>query len=108
MLLYLSIPFVLLLAAIAVMPFIHRHWWEHHYGKVSIALAAIVAIYYFFFANSARLWIHSMLDYVSFIIFLGSLYLVSGGIVIGIGRKATPLANSILLFVGAVISNMLG
>jgi Na+/H+ antiporter NhaD/arsenite permease-like protein len=107
-LLYLSIPFVLLLLAIAVMPFIHRHWWEHNYGKVSIALAAIVAVYYLGFANSAQPWIHSMVDYVSFIIFLGALYLVSGGIVIGVGRKATPLANCILLLFGAVISNVLG
>ena len=42
MLVYLSIPFILLLAAIALMPFIHRHWWEQHYGKASIMLAAVV------------------------------------------------------------------
>ncbi|HEV8608298.1 MAG TPA: sodium:proton antiporter [Tepidisphaeraceae bacterium] len=108
MLFYLTIPFVVLLAAIALMPFIHRQWWEHHYGKVSVALAAIVGAYYLFAATSARPWIHSMVDYVSFIVLLGSLYVVSGGIVIGVGRKATPLANSILLLFGAVMSNVLG
>ncbi len=108
MLLFVSIPFVLLLAAIALMPFIHRHWWEHHYGKVSVALAAIVGAYYLFAAASAGPWVHSMVDYVSFIVLLGSLYVVSGGIVIGVGRKATPLANSILLLFGAVMSNVLG
>src|SRR5688572_2941154 len=107
-LLYLSIPFVLLLLAIALMPFIHRHWWEHNYGKVSIALAAIVAVYYLGFANTPQPWIHSMVDYLSFIILLGALYLVSGGIVIGVGRRATPLANCILLLFGAVFANVLG
>ncbi|HXG37406.1 MAG TPA: sodium:proton antiporter, partial [Bacteroidota bacterium] len=33
--LWLVAPFVLLLGAIAVAPFINRHWWEHHYPKVS-------------------------------------------------------------------------
>src|SRR5688572_8524733 len=105
---YLSIPFVLLLLAIALMPFIHRHWWEHHYGKVSIALAAIVAGYYLLVARKPGPWLHSMEEYFSFIVLLGSLYLVSGGIVIGIARKATPLANCMLLLCGAVISNVLG
>ncbi len=108
MLVYLSIPFILLLAAMALMPFIHRHWWEHHYGKVSITLAAVVGGYYLFFAASPRAWLHSMGDYLSFIVLLGSLYIVSGGIVIGVGRKATPLANSILLLFGAIISNIFG
>ena len=108
MLVYLSIPFVLLLAAIALMPFIHRHWWENNYGKVSTILGAIVGTYYLFFASSARFWLHSMEDYVSFIVLLASLYFVSGGIVIGVGRKATPLANTMLLLFGAIISNVLG
>src|SRR5215203_3539491 len=39
-------PFALLLACIALMPFIARHWWEHNYASVSVVLAVIVIAYY--------------------------------------------------------------
>ncbi|HEV8291619.1 MAG TPA: sodium:proton antiporter [Tepidisphaeraceae bacterium] len=102
------IPFALLLVAIALMPLVHRHWWEKNYGKVSLVLATMVAVYYLLWAHSIEPWAHSMVEYVSFVILLGSLYVVSGGIVITVGRKATPLTNCILLLFGAVISNIFG
>jgi len=102
------IPFALLLVAIALMPLVHRHWWEKHYGKISLALAALVGVYYLLWAHSIGPWVHSMVDYVSFMILLGSLYVVSGGIVITVGRKATPLTNCILMLFGALISNVFG
>ena len=42
------IPFGMMLLAIALMPFIHRHWWEHQYPKVAAVLGAITATYYTF------------------------------------------------------------
>src|SRR3954466_7247412 len=41
-----ALPFALLLASIAAMPFIHKHWWEKFYPAVSLALAAIAAAGY--------------------------------------------------------------
>lgn len=105
---YWVIPFVLLLAAIALMPFIHKHWWEKNYPKVAIGLALLVAGYYFFVRASPMPWVKEMKEYVSFIILLGSLYLISGGISIRVNRKATPVANSVLLLLGAVIANLFG
>src|SRR4051794_26827957 len=35
-------PFVLLLACIALMPFVARHWWERNYASVAVVLAIIV------------------------------------------------------------------
>jgi hypothetical protein len=102
-------PFVLLLAAIATMPFIHRHWWEHNYGRVAIGLGAIVAGYYLLFVpfgpgNIGR----SAADYISFIFLLGSLFVVSGGILIRVRARATPAANTVLLLIGAVLANVFG
>ena len=102
------IPFVTLLAAIALMPFIHRHWWERNYPYVSFALALLVAAYYFFVRRQPAPWLHEMREYVSFIILLGALYVISGGISIRINRRATPAANSTLLLIGAVIANIFG
>lgn len=102
------LPFALMLGCIALMPYINKHWWEKHYPKVSLGLALIGALYYFIWAPSVEPWLRYMEEYASFIILLASLYIVSGGILIRITRKATPLANVVLLLTGGVVANILG
>jgi Na+/H+ antiporter NhaD/arsenite permease-like protein len=102
-------PFVALLACIAIMPFTAKHFWEHHYHHVAMGLGALVAIYYLIgvehgAANVGR----SAAEYVSFIFLLASLYVVSGGILIRVRARATPMANVVLLAIGAVIANVFG
>ena len=101
-------PFILLLLAIAVMPFINRHWWEHNYPFVSFALGAVTVIYYFFILKNAPRMLHTAIEYFSFISLIGSLFVVAGGIHIRVKGRSTPLANVILLGIGSVISNLLG
>lgn len=107
-----AIPFALLLLSIAVIPAIDHHKWEKVYPYIAVSLGAVTAAYYLFFhpelAASRYAWLHTMREYVSFIILLGSLYTVSGGIVIGISRKATPITNCVLLLAGAVLANFVG
>ena len=109
---YWILPFALLLGSIAVCPLINMHFWEHHYPKFAIVLGAITAAYYLFFFKdieaSRHAWTHEMKEYVSFIALLGSLYIVSGGIMIKVSRKATASTNTMLLLVGAVIANVVG
>jgi Na+/H+ antiporter NhaD/arsenite permease-like protein len=102
------LPFVLILASIALVPFINKHWWERWYPAVAVGLGAISAAYYLVLARQPGIWLGEMEDYVSFIALLGSLFIISGGIVIHVGRKATPLANCALLLIGAVIANIFG
>lgn len=106
------LPFALLLGSIAAMPLINMHFWEHHYPKFAFVLGTITAVYYLFIfhdlPSSRAAWIHEMQEYVSFIALLGSLYIVSGGIVIKVSRKATATTNTTLLLVGAVIANVVG
>jgi Na+/H+ antiporter NhaD/arsenite permease-like protein len=109
---YWILPFALLLGSIAVMPLVNMHFWEHHYPKFAIVLGAITAGYYLFLfpdlASSRSAWMHEMKEYVSFIALLGSLYIVSGGIVIKVSQKATATTNTTLLLVGAVLANVVG
>jgi Na+/H+ antiporter NhaD/arsenite permease-like protein len=103
------LPFVLLLGCIASMPFIARHWWEHNYHRVAVGLGLIVAAYYSFFVADGRGNIgRSLAEYISFIFLLGSLFVVSGGILIRVRAQATPLANVTLLLIGAIIANVFG
>lgn len=101
-------PFVLLLASIAFVPFINRHWWEHNYPKVSYALGALVVIFYVTVVDNTPRLLLTFHEYVSFISLIGSLFVVSGGIHLRIRGKAAPYENVALLGFGAVISNFLG
>src|SRR5262249_18708278 len=51
---------------------------------------------------------HEIKNYVSFIILLGALYTVSGGIVFAGDIPGKPLTNTTLLAVGAVLANFIG
>jgi Na+/H+ antiporter NhaD/arsenite permease-like protein len=105
---WLITPFVLLLAAIAVVPFINRHWWEHNYPLVAYALGAFVVAYYTFVLDNIPRLLLTFYEYVSFISLIGSLFVVAGGIHLRIRGKASPWENVVLLGTGAVISNLVG
>jgi Na+/H+ antiporter NhaD/arsenite permease-like protein len=102
------LPFVFMLVAIAVLPLTHGHWWESNRNKalVSIVLGIPVGIY-FLFVDHHQL-IHTVMDYVSFILLLAALFTISGGILLRGNPQGTPVINTIFLFVGAVIANLVG
>lgn len=102
------LPFAVLLLSIAVLPITFPDVWEKRYPAISIALAAIIVIYYLIFEGSTAKILHSLDEYFSFIALLFSLYVVSGGIFIKLRGKSTPLRNSLLLLAGAFISNFFG
>jgi Na+/H+ antiporter NhaD/arsenite permease-like protein len=101
-------PFALLLAAIALAPLLAGKWWHKNYPKVAIALGAITLAYYLFGLHAHERVLETAHEYVSFIALIGSLYVVSGGIHIGVKGGATPLRNVVFLFIGAIIANVLG
>lgn len=102
------IPFVALLLMIATGPLFYEHFWHKNYPKVAVAFAAIVVLYYLFVLGNTHSPIHALAEYVQFISLLAALYIASGGIMIDIDKKATPMANVTLLLVGAVIANLIG
>jgi len=105
---WLVIPFVVLLLMIATGPLFYEHFWHHNYPKVAIALAALVVAYYLFVLHNVHHPIHALAEYLQFIALLASLYIASGGILIKVDKKSTPLANVALLVIGAIISNLIG
>jgi len=106
--LWMALPFVLLLASIAVIPFINRHWWDKNYPVIASVLGGIVlALYLAVLRNSERV-LHTASEYFSFIILIGSLFVVAGGIHIRIRGRSTPHSNVLLLLIGGIASNLLG
>lgn len=105
---YMVIPFIVLLLMISTGPLFYKHFWEHNYPKVAIFLGSITVFYYLFIFNDPVSLVHTLHEYLSFIALLTSLFVVSGGILIKVDVKSKPIANVILLAVGAVISNFIG
>lgn len=105
---WMILPFALLLGAMALVPLFAPNWWQRHYAKVSFGLGAITLGYYLLVLRDTPRVLHTAHDYFSFIALVGSLFVVSGGIHIGVKGEATPFANVIFLFVGAIIANILG
>lgn len=101
------LPFVFLLLAIAVMPFAAPKFWHENYHLVSVGLGFITAIYYLIITKGWDL-MHSVEEYIMFISLLTALYVISGGIFIDIKGLATPMRNTVLLAIGAVLSNFIG
>ena len=105
---FMVIPFVVLLLAIATGPLFYRHFWEHHYPKVAIILGLITVIYYLAYLNDTHSLLHTLAEYLSFIALLSSLFVASGGILIKVDKKSTPLLNVAFLAFGAIVSNVIG
>jgi Na+/H+ antiporter NhaD/arsenite permease-like protein len=101
-------PFILLLAAIAVVPFINRHWWERRYPLVALGLGLVTIAYYGVVLQNRERMVETGYEYLSFIGLIGSLFVVAGGIHIRIRGQSKPLANVFLLAVGAVLANIIG
>jgi Na+/H+ antiporter NhaD/arsenite permease-like protein len=102
------IPFILLLLMIATGPLFYEHFWHHHYPKIAIALAVLVIAYYYFALKNVPSIVHAAFEYVQFISLLTGLFVASGGIMIKVDKKGTPLVNAVILLTGAVISNIIG
>ena len=106
--LWLVIPFVTLLLMIATGPLFYEDFWHHNYPKIAVGLAVVVVLYYLFVLENVHQPVHALAEYVQFIALLASLYVASGGILLQIDKKSTPMANVTLLLVGALISNLIG
>jgi Na+/H+ antiporter NhaD/arsenite permease-like protein len=104
------LPFGLLLACMAVLPWRWPHWWEKHYAKLALFCAAVTVGYYVFVLPAAALHTvqHTAQEYVGFITLIGSLYIVSGGIHLRAGGLGTPGWNTLFLALGGLTANVLG
>ncbi len=105
---YLVIPFVAMLLLIATGPILFPHFWEKNYPVISILLGLIVGSHYLLVYRDFISPYHTLREYLSFILLLGSLFTVTGGILVNLEMAPTPLNNVLFLFSGAVISNLIG
>ncbi len=108
-------PFVLLLLCIAVLPVAAEHFWHQDRNKaVIVALLAAPVVLYLGYLQLATgrgtldPLVHELAKYASFIVMLGSLYTVAGGVVIRGDLRPTTLNNAVILALGALLANLIG
>ena len=104
------LPFVLMLLSIAVFPLFWNHFWEKNKNKLYVAIVlSIPVIIYLLVNNFSHQLIHTMLfDYVPFLILLGALFTITGGIHLSGDIAAKPKVNTLFLGIGAVLASLMG
>lgn len=108
--LWLSIPFAVILLFIAIGPLFFEHWWEQNKNKllVSLVLGIPVAII-LVMRNLTHDLVHQLVfDYIPFIVLLGSLFVVTGGIHLKGDIEAKPWINTLFLAIGGVLASFMG
>lgn len=105
-------PFVGVLLTIAVAPLFAARWWHPHYGKAALfwALAAVAPIAWTFGAPTAAASMFKTMatEYLPFVAMLFALFTTAGGLVLRGGATGSPLSNTLVLAVGAVLANVVG
>ncbi len=102
------VPFCLMLLAIACLPLVAGRFWEHNRNKalVSVLLGVPVA--------AAIGWMEPAVlgrtahEYVAFLVLIGALFVISGGIVVRGTLAGTPGLNTVLLAIGAALASLIG
>jgi Na+/H+ antiporter NhaD/arsenite permease-like protein len=101
-------PFALLLLAIALLPIVVPSLWEHHRNKAIVAAALAAPAIALVARHDPAALGRAAHEYVAFIVLLGTLFVISGGVVVRGTLAGTPGLNVALLAVGAVLASLVG
>ena len=98
--------FVAMIGAMALLPLVSASWWRKWYPAVTLVLAlpvvAMVA------GRDVPALFHALEEYGAFVLMLGALYVISGGILVETAARGRPASNTVVLLAGAVLANLLG
>lgn len=106
------IPFGGILLCLSLCPLFVPNLWHHHYGKIGAAWALLTLggmIHHGGLETAAYEVCHTYLaHYFPFIILVGALFTISGGIKVTVHAPATPFSNTVLLCVGSFVASLIG
>src|SRR5437660_1734714 len=107
-----ALPFGALLAAIALLPLVAPRWWHPNRNKTLVAVVVSLPVLWqlgIALGEPGRAVLEEKLhEYVGFIVVIGALYVITGGIHVQGSLSGTPLVNTGMLGLGAVLANVLG
>ncbi|MBI2375558.1 MAG: sodium:proton antiporter [Deltaproteobacteria bacterium] len=101
-------PFVVLLLGIATLPLWVPKWWEPNLNKGIFAAAVALPGLGIVMWLDPHMVPHAASEYISFIILIGSLYVISGGVVLRATIRPSPIINTSILGLGAILASLIG
>lgn len=101
-------PFACLLLGIAIIPLAAPHFWESNLRKLAVSLALGGPVLVLYLSHEPQALLHTTRDYVSFMVLLGSLFIISGGVVMDGDLEARPWVNTVFLGLGALFASVIG
>ncbi len=106
------VPFAGLLLSLALCPLLAPKVWHPHYGKIVWGWALLFILPYGWFYGLGRigheLWHTFLLEYLPFVLLLGGLFTVSGGLRLTGRLRAGPGVNTVILLIGTVAASFMG
>ncbi len=102
------LPFATLLLCIAAVPLAAPHFWESNLRKLLVSAILGVPVLVLYLVRSPHAIAETAADYVSFMVLLGSLYVISGGVLMDGDLEATPAVNTAFLGVGSLLASVIG
>ncbi|MGE5236914.1 MAG: sodium:proton antiporter [Acidobacteriota bacterium] len=106
-----ALPFAGILLSIALFPLLAPRFWHHRYPAVAAVWALVLAIpFVAVFGRPALFEIAHMaiIDYVPFIILLGALFTIGGGIFIRGSLRGSPWVNATIMVIGTLLASWIG
>src|SRR5690606_13833709 len=87
-----------------------EHFWEKNKNKLLVSvMLAIPVIFFLLKSHLEHALVHTLLfDYVPFIVLLGALFVITGGIFVDGHVEAKPSVNVTILGLGAVLASVMG
>jgi Na+/H+ antiporter NhaD/arsenite permease-like protein len=107
--LWTVLPFAAYLAALALVPLAFPSFWERNRNKLALAAAFGLPVAIVLCWRGEAAWlVHSAREYAAFITLLAALFVISGGVHLRGSLAGTPLANTTMLAVGALLASLVG
>ncbi|MFI5142801.1 MAG: sodium:proton antiporter [Thermoanaerobaculales bacterium] len=106
-----ALPFVGMLLSIAFLPFIARSVWKHHYATVAAGwtISLLLPLVASYGVAATRAVVHMAASgYLPFVILLGALYTIGGGIRLTGRLHGSPGVNLAFLAVGTLLASLIG
>jgi len=104
------VPFILMLLSIALFPLFWNHFWEKNKNKLYVAIVLSIPVLIYLLVNGfSHQLIHTVVfDYVPFLVLLGALFTITGGILLTGDIEAKPKINTLFMGIGAVLASLMG
>jgi Na+/H+ antiporter NhaD/arsenite permease-like protein len=103
-----ALPFAGMLLAIAILPLAAPRFWESNLRKLLVSTVLAAPVLALYLRTQPGSLVGTAGEYASFIVLLGGLFVISGGIHLHGDLPATPRTNAAFLGLGALLASFVG